>query len=182
MKANASDVSCCSSSLASCHPHSARLSCISFVYQSQLNCGFIREGFNKTYHVCVNQLARPQHIDPESQKRDQLPPRFVGEFMLEHAFVSVHPCEHGEEQRVQVTGHSLPVLGAAHLHIRVVWVDLASTRIALHLYEFGGFPDITSRIIAVEDLANVIGRNAVFGIFGVVFGKELQYVLNLMCC
>jgi hypothetical protein len=56
------------------------------------------KGVAATYQVCLDKLARSQHIDPHPEKMDELLLGVVGgEVVLEHAFERIQPEEHGEE-------------------------------------------------------------------------------------
>lgn len=69
---------------------------------------------DNAHNIGRHDLARPQHIHPESEDSDKSPPRLVFESVVEDGLEDLDVREHGEEERVQVACGLLTVLGTKH--------------------------------------------------------------------
>lgn len=90
------------------------------------------------YHVCSDELASPQHVDPYAKQIDKFDSIVVGwKVVLQDALKSVHFGEHGKQQSVEIASYGASIFCANHLDTGIVGDQDARRCLLLNVDKIG---------------------------------------------
>jgi hypothetical protein len=127
-----------------------------------------------TNHVCVDQLAAPQHVHPQPYESGKSSLRLLWQVVFQHALEGVQLGKHGEEEGVEIAGYGAAVLGAHHVDVRVVGGDDAREGLLLDAQQVDSLLCVSGGEWGSERISDVLFCYVVYVLFGQTLGDVLD--------